>query len=149
DEPIVKTKRHLWARLLETALGTQFEDSDELFVEHTLLVNSAEVIAHAVVGFQAESLLPASLLTGAKFDESGIHGVVEADFFDWVLGLSGGDAFVRDLARRLGRFDWSAVEHDVLKILYESVIGAETRKKLGEYYTPDWLAEQIVEEVIT
>ena len=49
----------------------------------------------------------------------------------------------------LARFDWNAVEHDVLKVLYESVIGTETRKKLGEYYTPDWLAEKVVDEVIT
>ena len=29
-------------------------------------------------------------------------------------------------------------------MLYESVITAPTRKRLGEYYTPDWLAERIV-----
>ena len=28
----------LWARLLTSALGTQFEDNDDLFIEHTLLV---------------------------------------------------------------------------------------------------------------
>lgn len=53
------------------------------------------------------------------------------------------------LARRLARFDWSQVEHDVLKVLYESVISAETRKALGEYYTPDWLANRVVTEVVT
>lgn len=47
DHPAVLMKHRLWARLLTTALGTQFEDSDELFVEHTYLVNTAEVIAHA------------------------------------------------------------------------------------------------------
>jgi SAM-dependent methyltransferase len=41
------------------------------------------------------------------------------------------------------------VEQDVLKVLYESVIGAATRKQLGEYYTPDWLAEEMVDEAIT
>ncbi|HKR52598.1 MAG TPA: N-6 DNA methylase, partial [Pseudonocardiaceae bacterium] len=60
----------------------------------------------------------------------------------------GGD-FVRTLARRLSRFDWTNVEHDVLKVLYESVIGSETRKQLGEYYTPDWLAEQVVSTAVT
>ena len=40
------------------------------------------------------------------------------------------------------------LEHDVLKVLYESIIVASTRKKLGEYYTPDWLAEQVVAEAI-
>jgi SAM-dependent methyltransferase len=37
----------------------------------------------------------------------------------------------------------------VLKVLYESVIGADTRRRLGEYYTPDWLAEQIVITAVT
>ena len=37
DHPAVVMKRRLWARLLTTALGTQFEDNDELFVEHTYL----------------------------------------------------------------------------------------------------------------
>jgi hypothetical protein len=144
DKPAVRMKRHLWARLLTTALGTQFEDSDELFVEHTYLVNTAEVIAHALVGFDLASVPPASLLGGGKFEESGIAGVVEADFFDWVAHVPGGAAFVRSLARRVGRFRWQEVGGDVLKVLYESVITAPTRKRLGEYYTPDWLAERVV-----
>ncbi|MFO0602045.1 MAG: N-6 DNA methylase [Polyangiales bacterium] len=148
-DPSVYIKRRLWARLLETALGTQFVDSDELFVEHTLLVNSAEIIAHAVIGLSAADLAPRDVLTGVEFDEASVYGVVEADFFDWVVEVPRGDAFVRALGRRLARFDWSAVEHDVLKVLYESIIGAETRKRLGEYYTPDWLAEQVVEAAVT
>jgi SAM-dependent methyltransferase len=148
DVPSVKMKRRLWAKLLTSALGTQFADDEALFIEHSLLVNSAEIIAHAVVGLAIETLSPASLLTGTKFDEVGVHGVVEMDFFDWVLEVPGGDAFIQTLARRLGRFDWSAVEHDVLKVLYESIIGTETRRRLGEYYTPDWLAEKIVGTVV-
>ncbi len=148
NEPSVAMKRTLWARLLTSALGTQFEDSDDLFIEHTLLVNSAEIIAHAVLGLHPETITPAALLGGERFDESGIYGVVEQDFFDWVAELEEGRTFVRTLSRRLARFDWSAVEQDVLKVLYESIIGAETRKRLGEYYTPDWLAHIIVEETI-
>ena len=146
--PTIGMKRMLWSRLLTSALGTQFDDSDDLFIEHTLLVNSAEIIAHAVLGLPIEGLNPSSLLSGEKFDESGIYGVIEADFFDWVLEVRGGDEFVRALARRLGRFDWSRVDQDVLKVLYESVIGTETRKRLGEYYTPDWLAQAMVDELI-
>jgi hypothetical protein len=148
DEPSVVMKRTLWARLLTSALGTQFEDSDDLFIEHTLLVNSAEIIAHAVLGLHPEIITPAALLGGERFDESGIYGVVEQDFFGWVVELEEGRAFVRTLSRRLTRFDWSAVEQDVLKVLYESIIGAETRKRLGEYYTPDWLADIVVQETV-
>ena len=62
---------------------------------------------------------------------------------------SGGEPFVRSLARRVGRFRWQEVGGDVLKVLYESVITAEPRKRLGEYYTPDWLAERIVATAMT
>jgi len=148
EHPAVLMKRHLWARLLTTALGTQFEDTDELFVEHTYLVNTAEVIAHAIVGFDPSSIVPQSLLSGSKFEESGITGVVEADFFDWVVHVPGGESFVRSLARRVSRFRWQEVGGDVLKVLYESVITAQTRKRLGEYYTPDWLAERIVSSAV-
>jgi N-6 DNA Methylase len=149
NRPTVRMKRTLWSRLLTSALGTQFEDTDSLFLEHTLLVNTAEIIAHAVLGINVESVSPSGLLAGDKFDESGIHGVVEPDFFDWVIEVEGGEVFIRTLAKRLARFEWTAVEQDVLKVLYESIIGAETRKRLGEYYTPDWLADVIVAETIT
>ncbi|MBV9022745.1 MAG: N-6 DNA methylase [Streptomycetaceae bacterium] len=149
DLPTVKLKRELWARLLKSALGTQFEDSDELFIEHTLLVNSAEIIAHLVLGIDVTDMAPATLVLGQRFEQAQIYGVVESDFFAWVIEVPGGEAFVRTAARRLSRFDWAKVEHDVLKVLYESVIASETRKKQGEYYTPDWLAETIVADTVT
>ena len=34
DLPTVRLKRELWVKLLRGALGTQFTDSDELFLEH-------------------------------------------------------------------------------------------------------------------
>ena len=146
--PTIQVKRKLWAQLLLSALGTQFTDDDDLFIDHTLLVNTSEVIAHAVLGLPVKSLAPATLLTGDKFAEAGLHGVVEADFFDWVLEIEGGDTFIRTLAKRLMRFAWTDVNQDVLKILYENIIGTETRKRLGEYYTPDWLAEVVVAKVV-
>lgn len=149
DLPTVRLKRELWVKLLRGALGTQFVDDDDLFLEHTLLVNSAEIIAHLVLGLNAEDLGPATLLSGDQFAVAGLHGVVDRDFFDWVIEVPGGHSYITSMARRLARFDWSAVEHDVLKVLYESVISAETRKALGEYYTPDWLANRIVTEAVT
>lgn len=149
DDPTLRLKRELWARLLTTALGTAFRDDDQLFVQHTLLVLSAEIIAHAVLDIDPRVIAPATLVSGHRFRQSGILGVVESDFFDWVVEVSGGDRFVRTLTRRLTRFDWSHVEHDVLKVLYESVIPTTQRKQLGEYYTPDWLAQQVVERTVT
>lgn len=148
--PTVALKRELWAKLLTTAFGTAFEDDDHLFVEHTLLVITAEIIGHAVVGFHpADPSIPAATITsGRLFAQAQIGGVVESDFFDWVTEVPGGDRLVKDLARRLSRFAWEQVEHDVMKVLYESVISADTRHRLGEYYTPDWLADQVVSAAV-
>lgn len=148
EDPTVRLKRELWARLLRTAFGTSFEDDAAVFVEHSLLVTMAEIIAHAVVGLDPATLPPASVLSGQRFAQAGISGVVEEDFFDWVVEVPGGESFVRTLARRLMRFSWNEVEHDVMKVLYESVIAAEQRHRLGEYYTPDWLAERMVDEIV-
>ncbi|GAA4872195.1 N-6 DNA methylase [Actinomycetospora straminea] len=149
QSPDVELKRQLWATLLRTAFGANFVDDERLFIDHTLLVLSAEIIAHAALGFDVSdpSLTPEALVRGDAFADTLIYGVVEQDFFDWVLDVEGGRSFVASLARRLWRFDWASVEHDVLKVLYESVIQPEERRKLGEYYTPDWLADRTVEKV--
>lgn len=152
DLPEVRMKRTLWARLLRTAFGSAFRNDDSTFIDHTLLVMTAEVIAHAVVGIDvsaASDITPTALISGTAFEESQVRGVVEADFFDWLLNVDGGEAFVRTLADRISRFDWSHVEHDVLKHLYESVITAEDRASLGEYYTPDWLADRMVDATVS
>jgi SAM-dependent methyltransferase len=149
SEPEVALKRELWGRLLTSALGTHFPDTDELFVLHTYLVVTAELIAHTVVGLPVQGQDSSALLSGQVFRAARLGGVVDADFFDWPARVQGGQRFVASLSRRLVRFDWSNVEHDIMKALYESIIDPKTRKKLGEYYTPDWLAEGIVNEVIT
>jgi len=77
-----------------------------------------------------------------------IRGVVEANFFDWVTDTPAGKAFVWKSGSSVARFDWGAVEHDVLRVLYESVITKDVRERMGEYYTPDWLADQVVESAV-
>ena len=150
DLPTVRVKRRMWAKLLTTASGISFADDDSLFIDHTLLVVMAKLIGHAVLKISMDSsqITAATLMSGERFAEAGIGGVIEADFFDWVTEVPGGDRFILNLARRLTRFNWSDVKHDVLKHLYESIIPRTTRHQLGEYYTPDWLAEKIIIESV-
>jgi hypothetical protein len=88
----------------------------------------------------------AELLEGQRFAVAGLHGVVEADFFNWPATSPDGAPVLAGIARRIATFDWSNIDRDVLKALYESVIDIDTRRRLGEYYTPDWLAQKMVEE---
>jgi|SRR6266496_505133 len=82
--PGIKVKRQLWVKLLQSALGTQFEPTDELFVEHTYLVLLSTLIGHAVIGFDLNAYRnsPAVLLSGQLFERAGILGVGQAGFFE-------------------------------------------------------------------
>jgi SAM-dependent methyltransferase len=146
EYPTVNVKRRMWAKLLTTASGTDFPDEDSLFVDHTLLVATAKIIGHAVLDIPLDSpeVTASDLMSGALFSQAGINGVVEADFFGWITEVPEGEEFVKRLARQLSRFDWREPKHDVLKDLYESIISEDTRYQLGEYYTPDWLAEAVI-----
>jgi len=148
--PTVKVKRRMWAKLLTTASGTSFADNDLLFINHTLLVATAKVIGHAVLDIRLDEpeITARALMSGTLFTQAQITGVVEDDFFGWITEVPEGEQFVKTLARRLCRFDWRQVKHDVLKHLYESIIPQATRHQLGEYYTPDWLAEAIIAESV-
>ncbi len=141
----IRLKRDLWARRLEFVYGTDV-GQDDLFFQHTYLVVVAKAVAAQVVGLGQPD--PDDLLSGAAFKAAAIQGVVEADFFDWLLDASGGWDLVQAIAGEVGRFRLRDVETDVLKGLYESLIDPEQRHDLGEYYTPDWLASWIVEKVV-
>ncbi|MGH7907428.1 MAG: N-6 DNA methylase [Candidatus Binataceae bacterium] len=141
----VKIKRDLWARRLQIVYGSSVE-SDSLFFQHTYLTIVAKTMAVLVLG--ASIPAPSDLLSGKPFQDAGITGVVESDFFDWVLADPQSDDLVRRIAMQVARFRLTDIQHDVLKGLYESLIDPEQRHYLGEYYTPDWLAQWVCERAI-
>ncbi|MEO0238761.1 MAG: N-6 DNA methylase [candidate division WOR-3 bacterium] len=93
---------------------------------------------------------------GGIYAQKGITNFLEGDFFRWYL-----DAFdspelrdaIRETARTLSEFEpaTSTLEpistRDLLKKLYQYLVPQEVRHRLGEYYTPDWLAELLLNEV--
>ena len=155
DNPTVAVKRDLWRQLLTAALGVVVDeerDLDRQFLRHTYLSVVVGIAVQAAFGIDVRKQAvrdPAGLLTGdAFFTATGIRGVIESDFFAWPAEV-GGERWLTDIAGRVSRFDWQDTESDVARILYQSVMPAEDRRRLGEYYTPDWLAQRIVDEAVT
>lgn len=145
QNPDVRIKRDLWAQLIRRVYGATINE-DSLFFQHTYLTIIAKTMAAKVLGVGIAD--PGDLLSGRRFQEVGIGGVVESDFFDWILASGKGPDLVRRIALQAGRFRLEDVHTDVLKGLYESLIDPEQRHVLGEYYTPDWLAERMCAEAI-
>lgn len=150
----VAVKQRLWQTLLTTALGELSqtpEQLDDLFVRHTYLSIVTGIIVQASFGVDIRRLAetdPADLLRGGRFRSYvGMQGLIESDFFAWPIEV-GGERVARDIALRVARFDWRNAEADVAAILYETVIPAEERRTLGEYYTPNWLASAMIEEIV-
>ena len=52
------------------------------------------------------------------------------------------------LFEKARNYNWRFRFGDVLRNLYEQCIEKADRKIYGEYYTPDWIAEQMAEEVL-
>ena len=154
DDETIKVKRRLWLDLLRAALG-EVADSvaslDDLFVRHTYLTAVTGMAVQARFRIDIAELAendPADLLEGRRFrDDTGLQGVVETDFFSWPNEV-GGAPLLRAIARRLARFDWELAPADIAAILYETVIPADERRQLGEYYTPHWLASAIIDELV-
>lgn len=146
EHPDVRLKRELWAQLMERVYGGSV-DQDDLFFQHTYLTSVAKTMATHVLGIIATPE-PADLLAGRPFQEAGISGAVESDFFDWLLTSERGPDLVRRISLQAKRFRLREVQTDVLKSLYESLIDPQQRHDLGEYYTPDWLAQRICEHSI-
>ena len=154
NSPTIAVKRQLWADLLTAALGisvAEEPDLDRLFLRHTYLSAIVGLAVQAAFGIDLREkarLDAAKLLTGDAFrSETGVQGVIDSDFFAWPAEV-GGEQWIVGLADRVARFDWADAEYDFARILYQSVVPAEDRRRLGEYYTPDWLAKAVVDEVV-
>ena len=155
DSETIKVKRRLWYDLLRAALGEIAHDRaalDGLFIRHTYLSLVIGVAVQASFGIDIRQLAetdPSDLMQGRRFyDATGLSGIIESDFFAWPDEV-GGHALIEALARRVARFDWLHAPPDIAAILYETVIPPEERRTLGEYYTPNWLARTMVQELVT
>jgi hypothetical protein len=85
----------------------------------------------------------------------GIKNLLEGDFFSWYLDAW--DAQVQEALQKvlaqLAEYNPATVQddpysaRDLLKKLYHYLLPREIRHDLGEFYTPDWLAERLLRQL--
>jgi hypothetical protein len=92
---------------------------------------------------------------GGIFLSMGVRNFLEADYFSWYLN-EWDDEIAKatmEVVKTLSNYEVGTAEleperiKDLFKRLYQGLVSEEIRHRLGEYYTPDWLAELVLDEV--
>lgn len=128
-----ETKRALWHDMLRVSgMSPKGRAApDRLFVTHSLLIAIARMVTH---------------LTACRPDSWEL--ALRDGFASWLLDWPRGTAWSRELWGIVSRYDWRRRRGDVLRSLYEEFVPEADRKVFGEFYTPDWLAAMMVEQVL-
>lgn len=130
-----------------------------LFALNTYIAIIAKIVTACALPRPSQNLLDSTVPvvdrlraveTGELFEHSGILNMLSGDFFAWYLDDSGWEDYSPHLDALFGKLsgvDFTiAKKHpnttrDLFKGIYERFIPREVRHALGEFYTPDWLAE--------
>lgn len=155
-------------------VGKETDFQELLFSVHTYFAFLMKLIVAELLTFRETSFssslaselahIPDDELTrqledienGGIYARKGITNFLEGDFFCWYLYTLESPELrnaIREVARTLSEFEpaTSTLDpvstRDLLKKLYQYLVPQEVRHRLGEYYTPDWLAELLLNEV--
>lgn len=130
-----------------------------LFALNTYIAIIAKVVAACALPRASQDILAPgvpvaerlrAVETGELFEHAGILNMLSGDFFSWYLDDSDWPRYQGPLSAMLGRLggvDFAVSKkhadttRDLFKGIYERFIPREVRHALGEFYTPDWLAE--------
>lgn len=129
------TKFKLWIDMMRTSGMVPNDDQGKtkLFLNHTFLIIIIRLVSH--------SLRPSH--------SRGDHKIpLEEGFASWLLGWERGKKLIGKIWERVELYDWRMRQGDVLRELYHDYVDADDRKLFGEFYTPDWLAAWMVEQIV-
>ncbi|NYI17581.1 hypothetical protein FHR53_000398 [Xanthomonas arboricola] len=130
-----------------------------LYALNTYVAIVAKVVVASALPRSAQDILDSSVPVrtrlaavenGSLYEGSGILNMLDGDFFSWYLDDTGWATLEESLGSMIGKLagiDFevakkdAAATRDLFKGIYEEFIPREIRHALGEFYTPDWLAE--------
>jgi methylase of polypeptide subunit release factors len=133
-------KFELWAKNMQLVYGST--PPEDAFVSQTYLMVLVRLLLakRLTKGSQFPSR---DALNGKLFNSQGIC-ITEDDFFSWILNtMFWGQikTLLETIMDALDNYDLDDIDEDIFKEIYEEIVKRADRHKLGEYYTPEWLAE--------
>jgi type I restriction-modification system DNA methylase subunit len=133
----------------------EISELEDLFLRHTYLSSIARLLIWAALsqgkGDGSFRQVAKDVLSGRYFESKRLANLVDDDFFHWLRRPAAEEVLASTWERilsHLTEYDLSRIRQDVLKGVYQQLIDPKDRHDLGEYYTPDWLCERIVSELL-
>jgi hypothetical protein len=118
------------------------------------LTSTIHRFADAATNMKLKELFE-DLEDGGLFAKAGITNFLEGDLFLWYLDawsdFPGIEVQLRKLVKQLAEYNPATLaenpeeSRDLLKKLYHELFPKRLRHDLGEYYTPDWLADHVLD----
>lgn len=153
-------------------IGKKHRPAELLFSVHTYYAIFMKILASEIVAFYHGLPTPLQKIlktpssaklrdemkdveSGSTFRHLNITNFLEGDLFSWYVD-SWNDSIekvVRDMANAFDAYNPGTLSEDptgsrdLLKKLYQHLFPKSVRHDLGEYYTPDWLAEHVLNEL--
>jgi len=146
--------------------------AETLFAVHTYYAVLVKLLAWQILSSSHDLPAPADQLgrgrstselrrevqrmeAGGVFEALNLAEPFKDDHFSWYTAAWDEpiERMIRRLVERLGQYrpstpaDAPAGSRDLLKRLYSSLFPGRVRHMLGEYYTPDWLARHLLDEL--
>lgn len=171
----IKKRRKALSKIFEIEIEDSETDYQALFSLQTTYAIIVKLIACKVVTniefnkeieyFSDLSKIEASTLRefleyiedGYVFQTGGIRNLLEGDFFSWYCSPSIWSQEIAEIIigiiNVLEGYSNSFYKHgfttiDIFIALYMEIMPRQVRHSLGEYFTPAWLADRVVEEAI-
>jgi len=108
--------------------------------------------------------LSAKAICGStSFEENFLDSIIDCNFFrkrgivnfstpsyysKVILEDNGLREVAHKVLRSIGVFHKLSAEYDYVKNLFEAIFDSNIRHSLGEFYTPDWLSEFVIDQVV-
>ena len=145
---------------IEPKAGAEPEQAQMLFYSiQTYFSVLIKVMMKEVLSEQTEDMKNEDIILGEFAKERGITNYIYPDWYSWpVFEMNNGfNEIMNQIIESF--FDYRSLisveefaknnNYDYIKQMYEAIIPKELRHALGEYYTPDWLAEETLNRVLS
>ncbi len=137
-KPLYSAYKTVMKMLYGEASEEFFED---LFIKHTYM---HMVVLASLTKVLGKTGCPTDVASGVLLDVN-----VALPYLNWWKVFSDDDrvrSVIDEIVLRASLIDWEAgLTEDVFRALYEELIEPDTRRKIGEYYTPIWLVDFILQ----